>query len=126
MQISIEWNNFFGDFSVIFGGFMSDFFLFLSGAYLFTTITFTRYKPDNIYHHHDDQVPRRRAREPFEHNVVNRNHVPLRGLRRHCPKHLLWSGHCSHHWHDGDYSHPSIKSIGILVSQDTQEYMGVT
>ena len=105
------------------------------GAYLFTTITYSPDNPDNINHHHYDQVPRRGAREPFEHNVVDRNHVPLRRLRRHRPKHILWPGHCSHHWHDGDYCHCCIKStffnlwwgqvIDILASQDAQEYMGV-
>ena len=66
----------------------------------------------------NDQVPWRRAREPVEHDVVDRNHFPLRRLRWHCPKHLLWTRHCRHHWNDGDYFVILILIVFMIIVYD--------
>ena len=47
------------------------------------------------------QVSRRGAREPAEHDVVDRHHLPQCRLRRYRPQHLLRQRHRGHHRDDG-------------------------
>jgi len=40
-----------------------------------------------------EQLPRREAQEPVELDVDAVHYFPVRRLRRHCSKHVLWSRH---------------------------------
>lgn len=49
------------------------------------------------------QVPRRGACQLTKLDVAYSDHIPVRRLRRHCAKYILWSGHHSHLRHDGKW-----------------------